>query len=460
MNLKMFIGDRKFYRKMFSVMIPVLIQNVITNFVNLLDNIMVGQVGTEPMSGVAIVNQLFFVFSLCMFAAIAAAGIFTAQYYGKGDSEGVRATMRLKFWAAALIAVTAFAVLLMFNEKLISLFLHEGEEDLDLQAAFYYAKDYLSIMYLQIIPFAVIQVYAGTLRDTGETMLPMRAGIAAVMINLVFNYVFIFGKLGFPVLGVKGAAAATVIARLSECVIVVGGTHMKKDRLSFVTDLYSTLRVPQKLVNNVFKMGLPLLLNELLWSSGMTIMNQCYSMRGLEVVSAVNISSTITNLFFCAVLSMGSTVSIIVGQRLGAGELELAVDDDRKLIAFAVAMCTAVGGVMMLLAPQIPRVYNTSESVKSIAAQMIMVTAFMMPFLAFTNTCYFTLRSGGKTIITFLFDSVYVWVLCIPVAFILSRFTEMKIIPMYCIVQSLELIKCIIGYLFLRSRKWVNNLVA
>ena len=174
-------------------------------------------------------------------------------------------------------------------------------------------------------------------------------------------------------------------------------------------------------------MGLPLLLNELLWSSGMTIMNQCYSMRGLEVVSAVNISSTITNLFFCAVLSMGSTVSIIVGQRLGAGELELAVDDDRKLIAFAVAMCTAVGGVMMLLAPQIPRVYNTSESVKSIAAQMIMVTAFMMPFLAFTNTCYFTLRSGGKTIITFLFDSVYVWVLCIPVAFILSRFTEMKI---------------------------------
>ena len=460
MDLKMFIGDRKFYRKMFSVMIPVLIQNVITNFVNLLDNIMVGQVGTEPMSGVAIVNQLFFVFSLCMFAAVAAAGIFTAQYYGKGDSEGVRATMRLKCWAAALIAVTAFAVLLIFNEKLISLFLHEGEENLDLEAAFFYAKDYLGIMYLQIIPFAVIQVYAGTLRDTGETMLPMKAGIAAVLINLVFNYIFIFGKLGFPAMGVKGAATATVIARLSECTIVVAGTHMRKAELPFVMDLYSTLSVPRSLVNDVIKMGLPLLLNELLWSSGMTIMNQCYSMRGLEVVSAVNISSTITNLFFCAVLAMGSTVSIIVGQRLGAGELELAVEDDRKLIAFAVVMCTAVGGVMMLLAPQIPKVYNTSDSVKVIAAQMIMVTAFMMPFLAFTNTCYFTLRSGGKTIITFLFDSVYVWVLCIPVAFILSRFTDMKILPMYCIVQALELIKCVIGYFFLRSRKWVNNLVA
>ncbi|MCR4607087.1 MAG: MATE family efflux transporter [Oscillospiraceae bacterium] len=460
MDLKSFIGSRKFYRKMFSVMIPVLIQNVITNFVNLLDNIMVGQVGTEPMSGVAIVNQLFFVFSLCMFASVAAAGIFTAQYYGKGDIEGVRATMRFKMWAAALIALIAFAVLLIFNEKLISLFLHEGEEDLNLQAAFSYAKDYLGIMYLQIIPFAVIQVYASTLRDTGKTMLPMKAGIAAVLINLVFNYIFIFGKLGLPAMGVKGAAIATVIARLSECAIVVLRTHMSRAELPFVSQLYFTLKVPGTLARDITKMGMPLLMNELLWSSGMTILNQCYSMRGLEVVSATNIASTITNLFFCAVLSMGSTVSILVGQRLGAGELEQAVDDDRKLIAFAVVMCTAVGCLMMLLAPQIPKAYNTSDSVKTIASQMIMVSACLMPFTAYTSTCYFTLRSGGKTIITFLFDSVYVWVLCIPVAFILSRFTEMKIIPMYCIVQSLELIKCIIGYLFLRSRKWVNNLVA
>ncbi len=460
MDLKSFIGSRKFYRKMFSVMIPVLIQNVITNFVNLLDNIMVGQVGTEPMSGVAIVNQLFFVFSLCMFASVAAAGIFTAQYYGKGDIEGVRATMRFKMWAAALIALIAFAVLLIFNEKLISLFLHEGEEDLNLQAAFSYAKDYLGIMYLQIIPFAVIQVYASTLRDTGKTMLPMKAGIAAVLINLVFNYIFIFGKLGLPAMGVKGAAIATVIARLSECAIVVLRTHMSRAELPFVSQLYFTLKVPGTLARDITKMGMPLLMNELLWSSGMTILNQCYSMRGLEVVSATNIASTITNLFFCAVLSMGSTVSILVGQRLGAGELEQAVDDDRKLIAFAVVMCTAVGCLMMLLAPQIPKAYNTSDSVKTIASQMIMVSACLMPFTAYTSTCYFTLRSGGKTIITFLFDSVYVWVLCIPVAFILSRCTDMKILPMYCIVQSLELIKCIIGYLFLRSRKWVNNLVA
>ncbi len=220
------------------------------------------------------------------------------------------------------------------------------------------------------------------------------------------------------------------------------------------------MRVPGDLLGKVIRMGMPLLVNELLWSSGMTVMNQCYSLRGLEVISAVNISSTVSNLFFCAFFSMGATVSIIVGQHLGAGELKKAVDEDRKLIAFSVALCACIGAVMAALAPQIPRVYNTTAGVRDLAARMITVSACMMPFLAFTNTCYFTLRSGGKTIITFLFDSVYVWVLCIPTAFCLSRFTAMPILPMYCIVQALELFKCVIGYFFLKSRKWVNNLVA
>ena len=460
MKIRSLIGNRAFYRRLFSVMIPVLIQNVITNFVNLLDNIMVGQVGTEPMSGVAIVNQLFFVFNLCLFAAVAGAGIFTAQYCGKGDHEGVRATMRLKIWLAGGIVLIAGAILLLFHEQLIALFLHEGEEGLDLQAAFSYGKAYLRIMLLQMIPFAVVQVYSGTLRDTGKTLLPMRAGITAVFVNLALNYILIFGKLGFPALGVTGAAIATVLARICECGIIVGVTHAGKQRPEFTDHLYSTLWVPGSLIRDVSKAGLPLLANELLWSAGMTVMNQCYSLRGLEVISAVNISSTVSNLFFCAFFAMGATISIIVGQHLGAGEPEKAVDEDRKLIAFSVALCTLLGGVMVLLAPQIPQVYNTTGGVRTLAAQMITVSACLMPFFAFTNTCYFTLRSGGKTVITFLFDSVYVWVLCIPAAFILSHLTEMRILPMYCIIQGLELIKCVIGYFFLKSRKWVNNLVA
>lgn len=460
MKINSLIGDRAFYRRLFTVMIPILVQNVITNFVSLLDNMMVGQVGTEPMSGVAIVNQLIFVFNLCIFGGLAGAGIFTAQFYGKADDEGVRNTMRMKFYIALGILAVFVAVFILFGEQLISLFLHEGEEGLDLSAALEHGKAYLRIMLVQMLPFAVMQVYASTLRETGETMLPMKAGITAVAVNLVFNYILIFGKLGAPALGVEGAAIATVMARFTECFIVIGWTHRHKAEKPFVDGLYSSFKLPKALVWQIAKLGTPLLLNEMLWSSGMAVLNQCYSIRGLEVISAMNICNTVADLFFCAFLSMGSTVSIIVGQLLGAGELERAVDEDRKLIAFSVALCAAVGAVMALLAPLIPEIYNTTDTVKQLARQLLLVSAAMMPVNAFTNACYFTLRSGGKTIITFVFDCMFVWVLSIPVAFVLSRFTGMDILPMYIVVYALDFIKCAIGFWLVKERKWVKNLVA
>lgn len=459
MKINSLIGDRAFYRRLFTVMIPILVQNVITNFVSLLDNVMVGQVGTEPMSGVAIVNQLIFVFNLCIFGGLAGAGIFTAQFYGKADNEGVRNTMRMKFYIAIATLGLFVAVFILFGEQLINLFLHEGNEGLDLAAALNHGKAYMKVMLIQMLPFAVMQVYASTLRETGETMLPMKAGIIAVAVNLVFNYILIFGKLGAPALGVEGAAIATVLARFTECFIVIGWTHRHREKNPFVEGLYSSMKIPGNLVREIIKLGTPLMLNELLWSSGMTVLNQCYSIRGLEVVSAMNICNTVADLFFCAFLSMGSTVSIMIGQLLGAGELERAVDEDKKLIAFAVVLCAGVGVVMAVLAPLIPEIYNTTGTVKELAKQLLLVNAAMMPVNAFTNSCYFTLRSGGKTIITFVFDCMFVWVLSIPVAFILSRFTSMSILPMFIIVEALNLIKCAIGFWLVKERKWVKNLV-
>ena len=460
MIFRKLIGDRAFYRKLFAVMTPVLIQNVITNFVSLLDNVMVGQVGTEPMSGVAIVNQLMFVFNLCIFGGLAGAGIFTAQFYGKGDHEGVRHTFRAKLYIAIGSILIFAAVFLTRGEQLISLFLHQGEENLDLAATLRYGRDYMLVMLLGMPPFAVMQVYASTLRETGETLLPMKAGVIAVFVNLVLNYILIFGKLGAPALGVEGAAIATVIARFTECFIVIGWTHLHRERNPFIQGAYRSLRVPGQLAKQIVVLGLPLLINEVFWSGGMTVLNQCYSLRGLEVVSAINISTTVSNLFFCAFLSMGTTVSIVIGQLLGAGELEKAVDEDRKLIAFSVALCVVVGIVMALIAPLVPEIYNTTPMVKRLAAELLFVSAAMMPVNAFTNSCYFTLRSGGKTIITFIFDSAFVWVICIPTAFVLSRFTDMAILPMFIIVQALDLIKCVVGFYLVKARKWVNNLVA
>ena len=459
MRLRSYIGDRAFYRRLSAVMVPILIQQLITNFVSLLDNLMVGQVGTEPMSGVAIVNQLLFVYNLCIFGGLAGAGIFTAQFYGKGDQEGLRSTVRFKLWFALLAVLTCLGVFLLFGDKLITLFLHPGEEDLDLAATLRYAKEYMAVMLIQTAPFALSQVYSGTLRETGETLLPMRAGIAAVFVNLLFNYVLIFGKLGVPALGVVGAAAATVLSRFVELAIILVWTHSHRERCPFAVGLYRSLRVPSALFRRILVLGTPLLLNEFLWSGGMTVLNQCYSLRGLEVVSAFNISNTVGNLFFCAFIAMGNAISIIVGQLLGAGELERAVDEDRKLIAFSLALSVGVGLLMALVSPFIPQVYNTTDAVKALAVKLLLVYAAMMPLFSYTNSCYFTLRSGGKTLITFAFDSLFVWVFSIPAAFYFSRGTDMGIVLMYAIVELLNLVKCVIGAVLVRRRRWVVNLV-
>lgn len=459
MKLKKLIGDRKFYRRLFTVMTPILIQNVITNFVSLLDNVMVGQVGTEPMSGVAIVNQLLFVFNLCIFGGLAGAGIFTAQFYGKSDSKGIRDTFRIKLYIGAASVLVFFVLLFTKGEALISLFLHEGQENLDLAATMDYGLDYLRVMFIQMIPFALSQVYSSTLRETGETMLPMKAGVVAVFVNVFFNYVLIFGKFGAPALGVTGAAVATVIARFTECFIVIYWTHRHREKNEYIVGVYRSLKVPRQLAKQVAVLGLPLLANEVLWSAGMTVLNQCYSVRGLEVVSALNISSTVSNLFFCSFFAMGSAISIMVGQLLGAGKAEQAVDENAKLTAFAVVLSLAVGIVMAVLAPFIPRIYNTTDTVKTIAAELLMVSAVMMPLNAFVNSSYFTLRSGGKTGITFVFDCVFLWTLNIPLAFVLSRFTTLPVLEMFIFVEGLNLIKAVLGFWLVRSKKWVNNLV-
>lgn len=459
MDIERIMGGRAFYRKLFAVMLPILVQNLITNFVNLLDNVMVGQIGTEPMSGVAIVNQLFFVFNLCIFGGLAGAGIFTAQYYGSSDHKGVADSFRAKLYITLACLSIFMAVFVAFGEELIMLFIHEGQEGLDMAATLDYGKRYMRIMLWQMPVFALMQSYAGTLRETGETVLPMKAGVTAVLVNLVFNYILIFGKFGFPALGVEGAAIATVMSRFVECAIVLGWTHRHKEKSKFIAHAYTTWKIPGPLVRQIIIMGLPLLVNELLWSGGMTTLNQCYSVRGLEVVSAFNISTTISNLFMCTLIAMGSAISIIVGQLLGAGELDRAVEEDNRLIIFSMLMSLGVTLLMLSVAGVIPRVYNTTDSVRHLATQLLVVVALFMPVHAFTNACYFTLRSGGKTLITFIFDSFYLWVLCIPVAFVLSRYTDVPILTMYIIVQSLDLVKCAIGFYLVRSRKWVKDLV-
>lgn len=458
--LKRYFGNRQFYKMALLVAVPIMIQNGITNFVGMLDNIMVGKIGTIEMTGVSIANTLIFVFNLAIFGAISGAGIFTAQFYGSNDKQGMRETFRFKLLICLLLTAIGVAIFLLFGDNLIRHYLQGEGELADIDGSFRAGKQYLLIMLIGLLPFAVVQSYSGTLRETGQTVVPMVAGIVSVCINLVFNYILIFGHFGAPRLGVRGAAIATVISRFAELVIVAVWTAGHKEKAPFIDGAFRSMRIRASLLKNIVKKGLPLLINETLWSGGMALLVQCYSLRSYNVVSATNISNTLTNVFSVAFIAMGNAIGIIVGQQLGAGETEKAKDTDRKLIVFSMLLTAIIAGVSTAFAWIFPKIYNTSDDIRHLATQLILVYAAVMPINCFVNAAYFTLRSGGKTFITFLFDSFYVWAVSVPAAYLLVHFTSIPIIPLYAIVNGLDFLKCIVGYILIKRGVWINNIVS
>ncbi len=448
-----------YYKRMLRIAIPTMIQNGVTNFVSMLDNIMVGQVGTLQMTGVSIVNQLLFVFNLCIFGAMSGAGIFTAQFYGKKDTDGVKNTVQFKLVTALLFTALGISAFLLFGDSLISAYIQEGSDPTEAALVAEYSKSYLNIMLRGTLPFAIAQAYASSLRETKDRVIPMAATVAAVFINLILNYTLIFGHFGAPEMGIEGAAIATVIARFVECGILVVWSHTHTQKYPFIKRLYTKTTVTLPQIRKMSVISIPLVINEALWAAGVAFLNQCYSMRGLSVVAAINIVSTLSNVFNVSFIAFGSSIGIILSQLLGAGKKDEAKKASMRMLWFAVFTVFLIAAAMACVSGVFPNIYNTDSYVRSLSTTLILIMAAYMPVQSFLNACYFSLRSGGKTLITFIFDSGFMWGVVIPLAFCLSRFTDIEIVPLYIIVQAVEIIKCIIGYIFMKKAWWLNTVV-
>lgn len=454
-----FIGDKNFYKKLFILVFPIIIQQGITSLVNLVDNVMVGRLGTESMSGVAIVNQLLFVVNLAIFGGISGASIYGAQFFGKGDHDGVRYTFRFKMIFSTVVTLVAIVGLFVWNGPLISLFLTESEASGDILYTLTEAKQYLYVMLAGLIPYAVSQTYASTLRETGETMSPMIASCLAILMNLFLNYCLIFGNFGAPKLGVTGAAIGTIISRYAEALFLIIRTQIYRERFVFIQRAFRSLYIPLDIIKKIIIVGSPLIMNEILWSLGTTMINQSYSTRGLSVVAATNITSTVWNLFSVVMFAMGTAVSIVVGQLLGADKIEEAKDMDNKLLFFTVILHIFIGGMIILAAPYIPMIYKIEPEVSALTTSLLRVAGAALPIHAFAHVTYFTLRSGGKTFITFLFDCIYTWVIPFPIAFFLCRWSTLSIVMIYFCVQFIDGVKVVIGLFLLRSGVWAKRIV-
>lgn len=451
--------ERSVYKKALTLAVPMMIQNGITNAVSLVDNLMVGSLGTESLTAVSIVGQLIFVFFLAVFGGLSGPGIYGAQYFGQGNKKGFQNVFRLKLWITAVIVLVGMTVFVAGGEQLIGLYLHGSSQRMDAAGTLEQGRDYLHIMLFGLIPFAFTQIYAGSLREMGESMKPMVAGIVSVFVDIIFNYLLIYGKFGFPRLEVQGAAIATVMARFVEMLVVVVWTHASIRRYEFLRGIYSTILLPLHEAKIMIMKGFPIFLNEFLWAGGMAALTQCYSMKGLQVIAGLNISNAICNLLNVVFVAMGNAVGIIIGQHLGASEFEKAKRSAGKLQWFTAGLCLILTVILAACSMVFPSLYDTTEEVRHLGQWFIIITAVFFPIQGVLNVFYFTLRSGGKTVITFLFDSVFTWVVSVSLAFALCSYTALPVLAVYALVQSADLVKVVAGHILVKKGVWITNLV-
>lgn len=451
--------DKRIFRHALALAVPMMIQNGITNAVGLVDSMMVGSLGTEAFTAVSIVGQLIFVFNLAIFGGMSGPGIYGAQYYGQRNTEGFQSTVRIKHWIGITVLLGGLAAFIFGGEFLIGLYLKGESEEIDPVLTMNIAKEYLSVMIWGLPPFAVTQIYAGSLRETGASFKPMAAGVASVGVDVLFNYLLIYGKFGFPQLGVRGAAAATVMSRFAEVLIVVGLAFIARKKHTFLIGLYKTLLVPKDTIAKIIKKTLPIFFNEFLWAGGMAVLTQCYSLHGLDVVAGLNISNTLCNMLNVVFIALGNAVGILVGQTLGAARYKEAKTEAFRLMWFTGGVSVILTAVLISISGVFPYCYKTTPEVRSYATWFIVITALYFPLQGFLNALYFTLRSGGKTLVTFLFDSVFTWAVCVPTAFLLCSFTALPVLGIFAVVQSLDFIKVTVGYILVKKGVWISNLV-
>lgn len=456
--LKKFIGNKQFYKNLMVVCIPIVLSQLISQFVGLLDNLMVGQLSPAEYNGVAIANQFFFIFSLAIYGALAGPGIFTTQYHGSRNVDGIKECVRYKWLISLLILVLCVVIFILFDDELISLFIKTNDTStIDPAEILKYGKEYLQIMLIGLVPFVFTEIYCSHLREAKHTVVPMISNITAVFANLIFNYILIFGKFGAPALGVTGAAISTVISRFVACFIVVIYAHVSK-KYRFVNAVFKRFFPKKSTIIYILKNSYLLLINEILWSLGMTLLNYCFAQKGPDVLAAINIVSAFSNLFGLIGTSMGTGIAVILGQQLGAKQFKDAKADSYRYIGFAIILGIVVGLIMFVLRNTVPKLYDFDNSIIQMAENLIAISSCMVVVRVLSITCYFIIRSGGKVFITFLFDSVFTIVIRFGITFIFVKTMDLSIYYIYLISELLEIIKIIVGLILVHKGIWLNNL--
>lgn len=441
-----------FYKLLITISIPIVIQNLISSSLNLVDNVMIGQLGETYIAATGLANQIYFIMTLILFGGNSGISIYIAQYWGKKETDKIKSVLSIGLIFALFVSTIFFIIGFVFPTQTLALMSKDT-------AVVSLGASYMRIVSLSYIITAISFAFGFSSRSVGHPKLPMTAAVVSLMINTVLNYILIFGKFGFPVMGIEGAAIATLIARVVEFIIIIGGIYKTIPVLAVSFKNFFT--ISSDLVKKVGKTAFPVILNEGFWSLGMTAYALVYARIGTEAVAAVMITNTVNNLFMVVGFGLGNASSVMLGNTLGAGEIDKAIDYNKKFLALSIIGGVIVGALIMAIGPFLVRnLYQLTPESYDITLKTLFILALFMSF-KFYNTIIVigTLRSGGDTVYSMAMEITSVWLIGVPLAALGGFVFKLPVYWVVAMVNIEEVFKVLIGLPRLLSNKWAKRLV-
>ena len=449
MNLKRYIGDKQFYKTTIAIILPIVAQQLVTTSVNLIDNVMIGKLGSDALTAVTVANKIYFLYASVLFGFCGAASILIAQFHGSNNKYKCQKIMDLNLIIPVICALM-FIVAMMIAPRYFLGFFSTEKAVLDL------ASQYARYAIWTYIPYGIVFASLSALRSIGITKVQMYIGILSVAINTILNYILIFGKFGFPVLGVEGAAIATLIARIVEMLIYFYLLLSKK--YMFTISLKDMFKIDFQLLKQMFKSAIPLTINEIMFSLGMSLVFISYVRCDESLMAAVSVVDTVKQIMFILFGGLSTAISILIGNRLGANQIEEAKSNADKLLVFGFGISIVVSFIFIFIAPFIASLYNVEQVIKDMIIILIRIKSCALPFYVFNICIYFILRAGGDTLNTMIMDSGALWLGSVLVSTVLSVFFDIPLLLLYIIVEFCDVVKSVVAIYFYKLDKWAKNM--
>ncbi len=442
--------NKRFWKKVLIIGLPVSIQNLINTTVNMVDTFMIGSLGDDYVSAVGLASKVFFVMNLLIFGIVSGSSVLLSQYYGKRDDENLNKTFGFMMLLSLLGSLLFFIFAMAIPDSLMRIFT-TSDTLIEIGAP------YLRIVSISYIFTAFSMAASAMLRCINKTKAPMLFSSISVLVNVLFNYLFIFGKLGITPLEANGAAVGTIIARVVEFISIL--LYLIFAKRDVKLNIKEMINIDKETIKKNFRFALPVIINELGWGLGTTLYSVVYGHMSNDVVAAMTIATALEDLVWALLFGVSTACSVIVGNQLGANDLKGAEVTAKKLLIFGLILSALLGGIMLAIIEPYIMLYNASDVVMTYIRRVCIAYAILMPARTFNLIMIVgILRSGGDTLFCMIMELSCLWGVGLLSGTIGAFVFNLDVLFVYLLFESEQIIKIIIGFFRYKQKKWVRNI--